>query len=391
MSKYTTEVRYICETAAGLKESKGYGDVEKIIQDAIPSVFDFSYPIFDPSYRNVLETKILKHYYTREIGFETVGLWKLKLNTKLNEIMPFYNQLYESQLLKFNPLYDTDLMTTNEGQKDSNTTGEESRTSLTSAEGESSTGETTKTAGSTLSSGTGTAAGTEAANKTAAETGTEDSSSINDSTTISGKNYQDAESKTGESSSSAVRSANTTDTDSATKWDLYSATPQGGLTGVEDGDYLTDARKITDSDTKTGKTSETGVETGSTSDTGSRSGSSADTTVTTGGADASGSTTKTSLEADNRSTESTTADSKTELTAGESSRDGSSRESSSSSGLEAVSTANRFNSTESYVLHVVGKNAGSSYSKLLQEFRQTFLNIDLEVIEQLNDLFFGLW
>ena len=57
------------------------------------------------------------HYYTREIGFETVGLWKLKLQTKLNEIMPYYNKLYETELLKYNPLYDVDMTTTNVGQK----------------------------------------------------------------------------------------------------------------------------------------------------------------------------------------------------------------------------------------------------------------------------------
>ena len=109
MSKYTTQVRFICETAAGLSESEGQTSVKQIIAAAIPSVFDFDFPIFDESYRNVLETKILKHYYTREIGLETVGLWKLKLDTKLNEIMPFYNQLYKSELIEFNPMYDVDL------------------------------------------------------------------------------------------------------------------------------------------------------------------------------------------------------------------------------------------------------------------------------------------
>ena len=84
MSKYTTEVRFICETAAGLETSQGYTSVNKIIEKALPSVFDFTFPIFDESYRNVLETKILKHYYTREIGLESVGLWKLNLETKLS-------------------------------------------------------------------------------------------------------------------------------------------------------------------------------------------------------------------------------------------------------------------------------------------------------------------
>ena len=108
MSKYTTEVRYICEVNAGLTESTGGNDVEQVIANSRAKIFDFNYPIYDESYRSILETKILKHFYTREIGLETVGLWKLKLNTKMNEIMPYYNQLYKSALLEFNPLWTDD-------------------------------------------------------------------------------------------------------------------------------------------------------------------------------------------------------------------------------------------------------------------------------------------
>ena len=88
MSKYTTEVRYICEMYAGLEESVGFADVGKVITDSRDKIFDFQYPIFDENYRAALESKILLHYYTQEIGLETVGLWKLKLQAKMNEIMP---------------------------------------------------------------------------------------------------------------------------------------------------------------------------------------------------------------------------------------------------------------------------------------------------------------
>lgn len=111
MSKYTTEVRYICETYAGLKESEGYDKVDEIIDVARTKVFDFDYPIFDEAYRPTLERKILEHFYTREIGFETVGLWKLKLKNKMDDIMPYYNKLYLSDLIEFNPLYTEDLYT----------------------------------------------------------------------------------------------------------------------------------------------------------------------------------------------------------------------------------------------------------------------------------------
>ena len=106
MSKYTTEVRFICESITGHEDSVGFDDVDSVISDALPLIFDFEFPIFDEAYRSVLETKILRHYYTREIGLETYGLWKLKLQTKLNEIMPYYNKLYETELFKYNPLYD---------------------------------------------------------------------------------------------------------------------------------------------------------------------------------------------------------------------------------------------------------------------------------------------
>lgn len=114
MSKYTTELRYVCETAGGLDNSTGYNSVNQIIDASWDKIFNFDFPIFDESYRSVLCKKILKHYYTREIGLETVGLWKLKLDTKMNEIMPYYNKLYESELLQFDPLKDVDLITTNE-------------------------------------------------------------------------------------------------------------------------------------------------------------------------------------------------------------------------------------------------------------------------------------
>lgn len=115
MSTYTTEVRYICEVNAGYKESQGFSKVNEILKKSAPLVFDFDFPIFDEAYRLPLEIKILRHFYTREICAETVGLWKLWLEATMNEIMPYYNQLYKSELLEFNPLYDVDITTTHKG------------------------------------------------------------------------------------------------------------------------------------------------------------------------------------------------------------------------------------------------------------------------------------
>lgn len=104
MSKYTTELRYVCESLYPYSESKGYNDVNDILDETWDKVFDFDFPIFDENYRAPLCKKILKHYYTREICEETYGLWKLRLDSEMNEIMPYFNKLYNSELITIEPL-----------------------------------------------------------------------------------------------------------------------------------------------------------------------------------------------------------------------------------------------------------------------------------------------
>ena len=84
MSSYTVELRQLIQNGydIGLKD----------------------YPIFDENYRESLNNKIITHYWMREIGAETAGLFKLYLNRTMGEIMPYYNQLYKSAQLGFDPL-----------------------------------------------------------------------------------------------------------------------------------------------------------------------------------------------------------------------------------------------------------------------------------------------
>ena len=275
MSKYITEVRFICESLTGHDDSTGYDDIDSIIEDAIPLIFSFDFPIFDEEYRNVLCTKILRHYYTREIGLETYGLWKLKLQTKLNEIMPYYNKLYESELYKYNPLYDVDMTTTNVGQK---------------------TGERT------------------------------DVQNDDRTNTFSG-------SRTSENEQTNVASnENTRNTDSQDR-DMYSDTPQGGLTGVDTNTYLTNFRKILGTNNTTDKGNATDVSNG----------------------------------------KQTTSDQNSESSRGTS------------------TTLGKTNNTEDYVMHVVGKSAGANYAKMIKDFRDNLLNIDMDIIRDLGELFMLLW
>lgn len=176
MSKYTTEVRFICEQKSGLSKSVGANDVDGIIAKCWDKVFTSKVSFFDEAYRKVLCSKILKHYYLREIGCETVGIWLLWMNERLEMIMPYYNKLYESELIKFNPMYDVDL--------------------------------------------------TRSHNR---------------------KNVQDDVGKRDTVSNRDTSVTNTVDTDSSSvSRDLYSDTPQGALTGVENETYLTNARKVSD-------------------------------------------------------------------------------------------------------------------------------------------------
>lgn len=303
MSKYTTEVRYICEVYAGLTESTNYIGVEDVIKKALPIVFDFSFPIFDENYRSVLETKILKHFYTREIGLETVGLWKLKLNTKLNEIMPYFNQLYSSQLYAFNPFYDVDL--TRKHKID----GNEKRDTDTNS-----------------------------------NTEVEISNTIDDSGT---SNTDNSGSRTDELTNDNSRVSTKTETQVDAFAERYSDTPQGALTDLRADKYLTNATLRDGNKKNDGNENVTDK------------GNSSDIVNTTDNTEVN----------DSRSTESRGSNSST------------------TNGTVSATLTN----TEEYLETVQGKNGGSSYSKLLMEYRETFLNIDMMVIDSLEELFMQLW
>lgn len=71
------------------------------------NIFDDSWSTFVPEHKPELCDKIIRHYYFYEIGQETPDRFKHYLNEQLALIMPYYNQLYESELVKLTPLYNT--------------------------------------------------------------------------------------------------------------------------------------------------------------------------------------------------------------------------------------------------------------------------------------------
>ena len=219
-------MRTICEVNGGYDESQGFDNVEEVINKAIPNIFNFDFPIYDPSYKNVLCHKILLEYYTREIAFETVGLWKLKLRSKLNKIMPYYNQLYKSELLEFNPFYDVDLEKTyNKKGDESNFSDSTSNTNST--ETFNSTNEQTEKL--TGNKGVNSKYG-EVSNNTGSNKGTTTdeqkvtNTKVNDSTTV------------------IEFDSTKDDTSKNDKINKISDTPQSVVTNVKDGKYLTSAQ-----------------------------------------------------------------------------------------------------------------------------------------------------
>ena len=94
---------------------------------------DIDYPIFNENYRSEFESKFIRYFYNKEIGFETESLFKFELETWLQINMPYYNQLFESELLEYDPLTniamqfdqdlkaDTTMDTTKDSQEDSTT------------------------------------------------------------------------------------------------------------------------------------------------------------------------------------------------------------------------------------------------------------------------------
>lgn len=87
------------------------------LQAAAPSIFNFTFPIWDNNYLTELEVKILRHYFNCEIGLETVALWKFYLEMRLCEVMPYFNQLYASTQKQFDYLLDLDTTETFTGNE----------------------------------------------------------------------------------------------------------------------------------------------------------------------------------------------------------------------------------------------------------------------------------
>lgn len=330
MAVYTTELRSICESLSGNKLGS-LTETAEIIETARQQIFDFPYDLYNPDYKPVLETKIIRHYYTREIGLETYGLWKFKLETKMLEILPYFNKLYESADLKYDILHDYFVERVHYGDR-----SEESNST--------DTGNTTNT---------GNVNTTDTTNGTTQASGKD----VRDGNT----HGTDTTDTHGDSSSSVKNNQTTDGTNSGTTETAFSDTPQGALAGVDRLEYLTTFTKADSS----GKT--------------------------TDDLEGTSSTTTTDNGLDTFNTERDTTDTTTYGRKDTNVVDKDTETNTRNTGSSVNSRVGNINSTDKYIETVTGKMGGKLYPEMVQAYRDTLLNIDVMFIRELKDLFMQIY
>ena len=90
MAQYTIELRKILSS-----------------KDIFKSI---NYELYNNDLKPIFEDKFIKRFYFREIGVETVSRFLINLEQTLNEIMPYYKQLYDTTLLNYDVLNNSEVI-----------------------------------------------------------------------------------------------------------------------------------------------------------------------------------------------------------------------------------------------------------------------------------------
>ena len=439
VSKYTTELRYICETYAGASKEVAYGKINTVLEAARQKLFSFDYPIFDYAYKKPLETKIMRHFYMREIGLETVGQFKFFLEMKMNEIMPYYNQLYESELIKFDPMHDFDFSETSQKKGSGNDSKSSTGSMKSGSQTDSDKWNTGKTTGTETSSGNVTGSGTDGQDRTRSENDNTTGQESKDTTTHDGKDVTTSGNGTvtKTTSNNETVTGNSTTEDNGqhsltgndvqndtgtvkdagdnTKWNYFHDTPQGNLNDITNANYLTNATKDTE-DLKNTRTNDLTKETSRQEDgtnkntqivngktTTESSGNGKDVSETSGTETVTADGTVKVVGNSTETTEKSGTDNVDGTWSSNEDSTGNTQTSGTSEGHETGKVVNagtqetmgnvtgEYTTLDDYIRHVAGKSQGKSYSQMLAEFRSTFLNIDMMVIDDLEELFMGIY
>ena len=117
MSTYTITLKEIVD----LYTLDGASNLKDKIELARPKIFNFEYPFFDESKRADFETDFIRNFFMREIGFETEELWKFNLENYMRIKFPYWNKMFESELITFDPLTNTKIDETRNKTNDQTT------------------------------------------------------------------------------------------------------------------------------------------------------------------------------------------------------------------------------------------------------------------------------
>ena len=132
MAKYTIELREVIENLYNREEVeswfKNYCLNNYLRQNEIETILNAN--IWS---KDRLATKIVDHYYMREIGYETIGLFKHYAKVYMQEIMERYLPLIYSNSINYDPLVNVDY--TESFTRNITGSGESESTSNNSASG----------------------------------------------------------------------------------------------------------------------------------------------------------------------------------------------------------------------------------------------------------------
>ena len=276
MAKYTLNLSEICEQVSGLKfedlDGLAFDRIDDICNAAIPNIFSTRYDLLDNGEDlNELHRKILEHYWEYEVCTYTPSDFILRINRRLNEIAPYFNQRYESTKLEY-PIFD-DIRYKEEGKDSAVNTGDSTSSNNTKHSDQdihtqTHTGDVTQRMdedGSTVASGssTGSQGHTGTIGVQSQESGTTKVVDVLDgeqkhSGTLGVQNQEGGTTKIvtdrteedkGHTTTTAQKSVTNDGTESSenkkTDWDYRNDTPQGSISGVADQDYLTSYTKHT--------------------------------------------------------------------------------------------------------------------------------------------------
>lgn len=127
MARYTLNLSEICEQLTGLNfndlSGLPFDRIDDIAVSAIPKLFSDRIDVLDNGGdMQDLYRRIIEHYWEYEVCTYTPSDFILRLNRKLNDIMPYYNQRYESTKLEFPVFEDVNYSTHDDDQYENNDT-----------------------------------------------------------------------------------------------------------------------------------------------------------------------------------------------------------------------------------------------------------------------------